>query len=222
MPGGMLAHRYGGKRPMGLGLLLAGVATVLTPMAARSHKYFLCAARVLCGLGEGLILIAIGLFFINYNHLQKYVGFAFPCMHGILANWAVPDEKSKLASIVYAGVLIKILNNLYFVLKFVIFFVGAQFGTALTMIMSGYILHGGWLGGWPGIFYFTGGLTILWFILWTLFVYDQPNEHPRISSEELSFIQNGIGNQTSKVKKMTSIYFQVNGQTCSYFCNLHR
>jgi hypothetical protein len=52
MPGGMLAHKYGGKWPLGLGLFFAGLATVLTPVAARTHKYLLCLARVVCGLGE--------------------------------------------------------------------------------------------------------------------------------------------------------------------------
>lgn len=50
--GGVLSHKYGGKWPLGLGLLAAGIATVLTPLAARTHIYALCAARVVCGLGE--------------------------------------------------------------------------------------------------------------------------------------------------------------------------
>ncbi|CAL8095520.1 unnamed protein product [Orchesella dallaii] len=161
MPGGILSHRYGGKWPLGIGLFLAGIATVLTPLAARTHKYVLCLARVVCGLGEG---------------------FAFPAMHGLLASWAPPDEKSKLASIVYAG---------------------AQFGTAATMIMSGYLIHGNILGGWPSVFYVIGTLTIVWFVLWCFFVYDTPAQHPRISIEELNFIEKSIGNQTSKVKVPT-------------------
>lgn len=59
MPGGLLAHRIGGKWPMGVGLLVAGVATFLTPMAARTHKYLLCIARVVCGLGEVEILLIL-------------------------------------------------------------------------------------------------------------------------------------------------------------------
>lgn len=49
------------------------------------------------------------------------------------------------------------------------------------------------------MFYVIGTLTILWFVLWCFFVYDTPAKHPRISSEELNFIEKTIGNQTSKV-----------------------
>lgn len=52
MPGGILSHKFGGKWPLGVGLFLAGLATVLTPLAARTHMYALCFVRVVCGLGE--------------------------------------------------------------------------------------------------------------------------------------------------------------------------
>jgi hypothetical protein len=39
----------------------------------------------------------------NNLFIVYFQGFAFPAMHGLLASWAPPDEKSKLASIVYAG-----------------------------------------------------------------------------------------------------------------------
>jgi ACS family sodium-dependent inorganic phosphate cotransporter len=85
------------------------------------------------------------------------------------------------------------------VLSFVFITPGAQFGTAATMIMSGYLIHGNVWGGWPAVFYVIGGLTILWFILWSFFVFDSPADHPRISVEELNFIEKSIGNQSSKV-----------------------
>lgn len=44
-----------------------------------------------------------------------------------------------------------------------------------------------------------GGLTIIWFILWAIFVYDSPADHPRISVDELNFIEKSIGDQSSKV-----------------------
>ncbi len=72
-------------------------------------------------------------------------------------------------------------------------------GTAGTMIASGYLIHGNVFGGWPSVFYLIGALTIVWFGLWCLYVYDSPSEHPRISTEELNFIEKSIGNQASKV-----------------------
>jgi len=52
LPGGMLAHKYGGKWPLGLGLLLTAVFAILTPLLARTHVALLVFARIMQGLGE--------------------------------------------------------------------------------------------------------------------------------------------------------------------------
>lgn len=94
-------------------------------------------------------------------------------MHAILAQWAPPHERSLLGSIVYAG---------------------AQFGTAVTMVISGYLIHGGVMGGWPSVFYLIGGFSVVWFVLWVMLMHDTPASHPRISREELEYILGSIGN----------------------------
>ncbi|ODN03400.1 putative inorganic phosphate cotransporter [Orchesella cincta] len=105
-------------------------------------------------------------------------GVTTPAMHAIIAAWAPPEERSMMGSIVYAG---------------------AQFGTAVTMVVSGYLIHAGVWGGWPSVFYFIGAFSLLWFILWTMFMYDTPASHPRISDEELMYIQ-----KSSSSRKETS------------------
>lgn len=42
--------------------------------------------------------------------------------------------------------------------------------------------------GWQGAFMFTGVLALLWVVLWWLFYYN-PEQHPRLSKEELEFIR---------------------------------
>ena len=74
---------------------------------------------------------------------------------------------------------------------------GAQFGTATTMIIGGYLIHGNVLGGWPSVFYFFGAVSLIWFVLWTFFMYDTPASHPRISAEELAYIETSIGKKSS-------------------------
>ncbi|XP_035707132.1 putative inorganic phosphate cotransporter [Folsomia candida] len=95
-------------------------------------------------------------------------GITVPCMHTLLARWIPPNERGQLTALVYAGM---------------------SFGTALSLISSGYIIH---YLGWPFVFYITGGATILWFLLWSFLVYNSPSEHPHINSTELKFIQNAI------------------------------
>lgn len=52
LPGGLLAQRFGGKWPLGLGLLVTAIFALLTPLAARTHIGLLIACRVVQGLGE--------------------------------------------------------------------------------------------------------------------------------------------------------------------------
>uniref|UniRef100_A0A2H8TPE6 Putative inorganic phosphate cotransporter n=2 Tax=Melanaphis sacchari TaxID=742174 RepID=A0A2H8TPE6_9HEMI len=48
--------------------------------------------------------------------------------------------------------------------------------------------------GWESVFYVSGGLGLLWYICWTLLVYDTPAKHPTISIRERIYIENCLGN----------------------------
>jgi hypothetical protein len=75
------------------------------------------------------------------------------------------------------------------------------------MIISGYLIQGNVMGGWPSVFYIIGAVSIVWFVFWTVLVYDTPAEHPKISGSELYYIQRSIGDQLSKVKCYTTFAF---------------
>lgn len=82
IPGGWLAERFGGKAVYGWFMLMTAVATLLTPIGARTSPWFLVALRVIEGLGEGVV---------------------FPAMHCLWSKWAPPLERSKLIGFTYAG-----------------------------------------------------------------------------------------------------------------------
>jgi len=48
-------------------------------------------------------------------------------------------------------------------------------------------------GGWPNVFYLFGVISIIWFILWCMFIYNDPNSHPFISDEERAYLKKSIG-----------------------------
>jgi len=50
--GGWLSGRYGGKHVMATGILVSVLATLLTPVGARSHQFVVMALRVLLGAGS--------------------------------------------------------------------------------------------------------------------------------------------------------------------------
>jgi len=47
--------------------------------------------------------------------------------------------------------------------------------------------------------YFTGAVGLIWFAIWWTVVKDGPDEDPRISLEELKYIQDSLGNTSLKV-----------------------
>ena len=52
IPGGWLAGKFGGKRVLGLGVLITALATVLMPTAARWDYRAVYVLRALMGLAE--------------------------------------------------------------------------------------------------------------------------------------------------------------------------
>lgn len=95
----------------------------------------------------------------------------FPALCTLLAQWAPPEEKGKFATLVFAG---------------------AQIGNILSNCLSGFIMR--YIpGGWPNVFYFFGIVSIIWFLLWCMFVYNDPNSHPFISDEERAYLKRAIG-----------------------------
>ncbi|KAJ9590663.1 hypothetical protein L9F63_016291, partial [Diploptera punctata] len=161
IPGGRLAELYGAKIVFGLGVLITGILTAISPLAAKLGTPVFIVVRVLEGLSEGV---------------------TFPSMHVMLAHWIPPLERSKFASYVYAG---------------------ANFGTVVSMPLSGYLCSFTFLDGWPLSFYLFGGLSVVWFFAWMFIVYDTPSTHPRISDQERSYIISLVGDKRLGEKRKT-------------------
>ncbi|MCL4153112.1 UNVERIFIED_CONTAM: hypothetical protein GTU68_012443, partial [Idotea baltica] len=61
---------------------------------------------------------------------------------------------------------------------------GVQFGTVVTLPVSGWLCATNFLGGWPSVFYIFGGLGLVWGVFWFWLVRNDPQEHPRISAPD--------------------------------------
>ncbi|XP_016977009.1 putative inorganic phosphate cotransporter [Drosophila rhopaloa] len=94
-----------------------------------------------------------------------------PCSHSLLAQWVPPDERSLAGAAVYAG---------------------AQFGTIVSMPLSGLLAHYGFDGGWPSIFYVFGMVSTVWCVLFIWLVQESPAASTRISEAERRHIMEAI------------------------------
>lgn len=69
-----------------------------------------------------------------------------------------------------------------------------QLGNVVMLLIGGEIAASSL--AWPGIFYISGGVGVLWCILWAIFGSNSPEECKRISKEEKHYIQSSLGQIT--------------------------
>jgi len=80
-----------------------------------------------------------------------------------------------------------------------IFNSGTNIGAFVTPFAVAWILTTFGMGnGWRWVFVLTGIIGFAWLILW-LVMYKRPEEHPRLSKQELAFIQSEPEEETEKV-----------------------
>jgi len=108
-------------------------------------------------------------------------GVTFPAMHAMWSSWAPPLERSKLCTLSYAGL---------------------QLGTILGLPITGVLCASEFWGGWPSVFYIFGAVGVAWFVIWMMFTYDKPANHPRISIKEKEYILSSIGSAQYKTTRV--------------------
>ncbi|XP_053690562.1 sialin [Sabethes cyaneus] len=111
--------------------------------------------------------------------LGFFLGASWPAIHPLTAVWIPPMDRSKFISNMMASSL----------------------GAAITMPICGFLIA---TLGWQSVFYFTGGISLLWSIIWFLVVFETPAQHPRITAEERNEIETAIG-AVGKTKKPTYV-----------------
>ncbi|XP_069674254.1 vesicular glutamate transporter 2-like [Periplaneta americana] len=107
-----------------------------------------------------------------------FEGVTYPCIHGVWARWAPPLERSKLATLAFSG---------------------SYVGTVVSLPVSGILAEE---IGWPSVFYVFGTIGIIWFIIWWIIVKSGPEEDPKISPQELKYIQESLGTSSSSQKDL--------------------
>jgi len=162
VPGGWLAINIGAKWVYAGSLSISSLATLaLTSLYLMPSTHFtlLFILRFIIGLAHGVL---------------------FPATIALWSVWAVPQERSTLASIGFCG---------------------THLGTSLTMLLGG-ILCRYLYAGWMYIFTFSGLLGFVWLFLWILLAADSPTTHPSISNHERDYICNFTGS-TGKKRSMS-------------------
>ena len=159
VPAGMIASMYPTNRLFGATILMTAFINLFIPMVISTSQVTCCILKISQGLVEGML---------------------YPCCHGIMALWAPPLERSKLATMALAGS-----------------YAGAVVGPVLSGLLTEYI-------NWYSSFYLFSVLGILWFLAWDALVFETPLKDPYIDKDEAEYITAAIGNASHK-NKLTSL-----------------
>lgn len=104
-------------------------------------------------------------------------GTTYPALNALLAKWVPLGERAKIGTLVYAG---------------------GQIGTIVSNTISGALISA--TKDWASVFYLFGGLGLLWFVIWVLICYSDPESHPFISDKEKNFLRKELENVSSEKK----------------------
>lgn len=98
-----------------------------------------------------------------------------PGVPSTIAKWAPPEETG----------------------KFVFTSIGGTLGTVLTWPFVAFLMtHLGWVYA----FYIPATIVLFTTVLWFYIVYNSPAEHPRISEQEVKYIEASQGNAISRTQ----------------------
>ena len=90
----------------------------------------------------------------------------------------------------------------------------------ISLPISGLLCEYGFAGGWPSVFYVFGVCGIVWFVVWMVFVYDTPAQHPRISPAERALIERSIGHDSSEVRNLNILIDSFMTSSCYFKSSL--
>ena len=88
-------------------------------------------------------------------------GVTFPAAASFWGKWAPPNERARLAGFSFSG---------------------AQFGTIISMPLSGWLCQ---TVGWSAMFYIFGSISLIWVAIWFWLAANSPEESKTIDSRKV-------------------------------------
>lgn len=95
------------------------------------------------------------------------------------SHWIPINERARFAASTYAG---------------------SNFGTIVSLPLSGWLCSLEFMDGWPLSFYLFGALGLVWCFFWFTLVYNTPATHPRISHDERNYIEYSLKTRESNLQ----------------------
>ena len=100
-------------------------------------------------------------------------GVSYPAATSFWGRWAPPNERASLAAFSFSG---------------------AQFGTVISMPISGIICQ---KYGWPTMFYIFGSISCTWVFIWFIVAESTAKEYKKMDERERTYILSQLPNSNN-------------------------
>lgn len=99
-------------------------------------------------------------------------GIVYPCPTKIWSKWAPPLERSQLNSFTFGGFSV---------------------GTVVMMPVSGFLAEN---FGWQSVFYVTGSIACVWYVVWLFWIEESPLTDSKITEKERDYIVESLKHES--------------------------
>ncbi len=146
-------------------------------------------ATVMTGLSTGLISLVVARLLLGLGE-----GATFPTATRAMSNWMTPQRRGFAQGITHAA---------------------SRVGNALAPPVVTWLML---TTSWRGAFIVTGGVSLLWALVWVWYFRDNPREHPAITSEEADTMPVFSGSKQRPPVPWGKLFARILPVTVVYFC----
>lgn len=132
---------------------------------------------------------------------MEWKGVTFPCIHAVWSKWAPPLERSRMSTLAfagaYAGTVVSMPASGILALAFgweSLFYVFGLYWIALSIFLYLYHRHTFAEKNKQIRTPLLGSIGVVWYIFWVIIVRETPAKDKYISTDELRYIQETLGN----------------------------
>jgi MFS family permease len=142
--------------------------------------------------------IGLGILILNRVLMGMGEAVTFPSIYALLARWVPVSERSRAMGVINSGI---------------------PLGTVFALIVTPMIVEA---YGWQWAFYSFAILGFIWAVIWFRITTSKPDQHPRISAQELAHIQaDGEPSKTESTPSMLKLLKSpaILAIMVAHFCN---
>ncbi|GIY70551.1 sialin [Caerostris darwini] len=88
---------------------------------------------------------------------------------------------------------------------YAIIYNGIPLGIVFSFAVDYFIAENDYLGGWTSLFYIEAAITVIWFLFWSILIFEAPEDHKFLSETEVEKIRLAQGKDVKNLTKLSGV-----------------